>query len=126
MSTRAGDPPSGESPWLRVSPASVTVEIIAHPGASRSAIRSATERGLIVDAHATVERGKANAELIATIAQALDVPRSAVTIIRGKTSRHKTLRIETVRPALLAKRLRSIGNPPRSAISIRSEETTNR
>ena len=38
--------------------------------------------------------GKANKELVAWAAAHFDVPRAAVTIVRGQTSRRKTLRIE--------------------------------
>jgi uncharacterized protein len=115
MSERTGAAPLGDLPWLRVSTDSVTIEIIAHPGSSRSGIRSTTERGLRVDVHAPADRGKANAELIATIAKAVAVPRSAVAIVHGETSRHKTLRINAVEPASIANRVRSIGSPDRPA-----------
>jgi uncharacterized protein len=126
MSIRGGAAPSGEPPWLRVSADSVTIEVVAHPGSSRSGIRSATDRGLIVDVHAAADRGRANAELIATIAKALGVPRSAIAIIRGETARHKAIRIDTAEPASIANRLKSIGSPQRSATIREGEETTNR
>ena len=37
--------------------------------------------------------GKANAALVAWVAELFDVPRSSVTVVRGHTSRQKTLRI---------------------------------
>ena len=50
--------------------------------------------------------GAANAELIAWLAKALDVPKSAITVASGQTARVKTLRIEGAAEAL-ADRLRS-------------------
>ena len=51
--------------------------------------------------------GKANAALIAFVAKTLGLPKGAVTIIRGETSRNKVIRVEgqspaDVRAALLA------------------------
>ena len=42
---------------------------------------------------AVPEQGKANAELIAFLARELDVPRAAVKIVSGETSRLKQVRI---------------------------------
>jgi uncharacterized protein len=126
MNERTGAAPSSGPPWLRVSDDWVTIEIVAHPYSPRAGVRAASERGLIVDVHAAADRGKANAELIATVAKALSVPRSAIVIVRGETSRHKTLRINTVEPALMANRVRSIGDPARTAPGTRGEERTNR
>ncbi|MNL78962.1 hypothetical protein D3C87_2054670 [compost metagenome] len=41
------------------------------------------------------ENGKANKALIALIAKALRVPKSAISLISGETSRKKILRIDT-------------------------------
>ena len=51
--------------------------------------------------------GKANAALIAFVAKTVGVPKGAVTIVRGETSRNKVIRVEgqspaDVRAALLA------------------------
>lgn len=42
------------------------------------------------------EDGKANAAVCKVIAKALGVPKSAVSVTRGETSRHKTVEIEGV------------------------------
>ena len=39
--------------------------------------------------------GRANEELVRWLAKELGVPRSAVTLLRGQTSRSKQLRIDT-------------------------------
>ncbi len=41
--------------------------------------------------------GKANAALLAWLADAFDVPLRAVTLVRGQASRQKTVRIESPR-----------------------------
>ena len=43
--------------------------------------------------------GKANAALIAFVAKTIGVPKGAVTIIRGETSRNKVIRVEGQSPA---------------------------
>ena len=43
--------------------------------------------------------GKANAALIAFVAKTLGLPKGAVTIIRGETSRNKVIRVEGQSPA---------------------------
>ncbi len=42
------------------------------------------------------EGGKANAAVCKTLAAALGVPKSAVRVLRGETSRHKSVEIEGV------------------------------
>jgi uncharacterized protein (TIGR00251 family) len=42
------------------------------------------------------EKGKANAEVCSVVADALGVPKSRVSVVRGATSRHKELEIEGV------------------------------
>ena len=54
------------------------------------------------------EKGDANLELIEYLADQLRVPRSAVMIARGESSRRKTIRIVTHQPAKVAARLRSL------------------
>lgn len=51
---------------------------------------------LSVRTTATPEKGKANEAVLDLLARALDCPRSALTILKGETARHKLVRI--VRP----------------------------
>jgi uncharacterized protein YggU (UPF0235/DUF167 family) len=50
---------------------------------------------------AAPEAGKANAAACALVAGALGVPRSAVRVVRGHTSRHKQLEVDGVGEAEL-------------------------
>jgi uncharacterized protein (TIGR00251 family) len=59
-------------------------------------------RGLVVALHSPPEKGRANDELIDLLARALKLPRVNITLIRGATSRLKTVRIATARPRDLA------------------------
>lgn len=48
------------------------------------------------------EGGKANAAACRVVASALHLPKSAVRVIRGDTSRHKTLEVDGAEPAQIA------------------------
>lgn len=52
------------------------------------------DHAILVRIGAAPVDGAANAELIDTLARALDVPKRAVTIVAGATSRTKRVRIE--------------------------------
>jgi uncharacterized protein (TIGR00251 family) len=92
--------------WLRVRPGEITIEILARPGSSRSGIIGAGPRGLIVAVHAPPAEGRANAEMVAILAKALDIPRSAIELIAGAGSRVKIVRIVSSNPAILAEKVR--------------------
>jgi len=108
----AGDnPPASDIPWMRVAIDEVIIDISARPGASRGGVVGASGGRLIVAVNSRPERGKANAELIESLAREVRVPRSAILIVRGETSRRKTIRIVTHEPARIAARLRQLGKP---------------
>jgi uncharacterized protein (TIGR00251 family) len=62
-------------------------------GAARTMIRGWRDQCLRVHLVTAPERGKANAALIALLAQALGLPKSAISIVRGEHSARKTLAI---------------------------------
>jgi len=96
---------------MRVFKDEVTIEVTARPGASRRGVISASSERLVVGVHSGAQKGKANEELIEYLAGEMRVPRSALIIVRGQTSRRKTIRIVTHEPAKAAERLRRIGRP---------------
>jgi len=106
-----GNPPAGYTPWMRVAGGEVTIEVMARPGASRRGIIRADGDRLVIGVHSRPDKGKANDELIEYLAGELRVPRSALLIVRGETSRRKTIRIVTHEPAKAASRLRQISKP---------------
>jgi len=63
---------------------------------------------LRVRVRAVPDKGKANAAVIMLVAKALDVPRSAVTLVSGDTARLKTIKIEGD-AAALATRIEALG-----------------
>jgi len=104
-----GNSLAADPPWMRVADDEVTIEVTARPGASRRGVISASGERLVVGVHSGPQKGKANDELIEYLAGELRLPRAALLIVRGATSRRKTIRIVTHEPARAAARLRQIG-----------------
>jgi uncharacterized protein (TIGR00251 family) len=63
------------------------------PGASKNALHDVRAGRLRVQIAAAPEKGKANAALIAFLAQTLGLPKSQITLTAGEKSRDKTLRL---------------------------------
>jgi uncharacterized protein len=108
MARASTRPASGSISWLTLGGDRVTIEIVARPGASRAGIVRLDPRGLIIALNAAPEKGKANDELIEYLARELKVARSAIAIIRGETSRRKTVRIEPCDAVAIAARLQAL------------------
>jgi uncharacterized protein len=95
---------------MRVSVDEVVIEVAARPGASNRGVVRAGPDGLVIRLNSAPEKGNANLELIEYLADQLRVPRSAVMIARGKSSRRKTIRIVTHQPEKVAARLRTLAD----------------
>jgi uncharacterized protein (TIGR00251 family) len=76
------------------------------PRAAREGLAGARSGALVVRVSAPPVEGEANAALIRLLARALAVPPSAVTIVRGSTSRDKLVRIVGVSAEQARARLR--------------------
>ena len=86
-----------DMPW-RASGEGVVLHVRATPKASRNAVKGVERMAdghvvLAVAVHALPSDGEANAELIAFLAKALGVRRTAITLAAGSTSRVKRLAI---------------------------------
>ncbi|MGI9117610.1 MAG: DUF167 domain-containing protein [Gaiellales bacterium] len=83
------------------------VEVRLQPRGGRDAVLGERDGAVLIRIGAPPVDGKANAALIAFVAETLGVPKGAVAIVRGDTSRSKVIRVEghdpdAVRAALLA------------------------
>ena len=72
---------------------SFVLEIKVIPNAPKSKIEGWEEGRLKVKIRALPEKGKANAELIALLANVFDLPKSQIELLTGATSRLKRVRI---------------------------------
>lgn len=83
-------------PWARADGDAVVLAIHVQPGAKRSEAAGEHGEALKIRLVAPPVDGKANAALVAFVAQCLDVPRSQVELIGGAASRQKRLRVTGV------------------------------
>jgi len=74
--------------------AACLLEVKAVPNAPRSEIQGWLGEALKVKVHAPPVEGRANEVLCDFLAETLGLPRRAVTVARGDTSRRKMVRIE--------------------------------
>jgi uncharacterized protein (TIGR00251 family) len=69
----------------------IAVKVAA--GAATTAISGWHDQCLRIRLSTAPERGKANATLVALLASALGLSKSAITIVRGQHSAHKTIEV---------------------------------
>jgi Uncharacterized conserved protein len=79
-----------------------TIDVRVIPRASKSGIAGWRGEALLVRLHAAPVEGAANSELIEVLAEALNVPKRAVSIMSGARSRQKRVRIEGVTDEILS------------------------
>jgi hypothetical protein len=71
----------------------VRFEVHAKPRARSSRVAGTREGALVVQLAAPPVDGEANAELVATLAKALEIPRRDVVLVRGESSRTKVVEV---------------------------------
>ncbi|MGC2518957.1 MAG: DUF167 domain-containing protein [Burkholderiales bacterium] len=81
------------SAWARKTTAGWLLAIHAQPGAKKSEVAGIHGDALKVRIAAPPVEGRANAALVAFVAKALGVPRKSVTVVKGDSSRRKTVLI---------------------------------
>ena len=106
---------SGAIPY-RITPEGLALRVRVTPNAGADRIecietRSDGETVLRLRVTAVPDKGKANAAVIALLAKALGVPKSAIELAAGETARLKTLSIKGDSPNLAA-RLDALALPP--------------
>lgn len=84
------------SPLRRQPDGSLTLSLHVQPGAKRSGFAGLHGEALKLRLAAPPVEGKANACLQAFLAEALGVPKRAVSLLSGETSRQKVVRLEGV------------------------------
>jgi uncharacterized protein (TIGR00251 family) len=92
--------------WIAAAPDGCSLAVKATPRASRSEIVGIDSQGLRVRLQAPPVDGKANTALVELLADALDLPRRAVAVVGGETSRLKRVRVAGLTPADVLIRLK--------------------
>lgn len=87
--------------------ANARLTIKVTPNAGKNIIVGFKAGVLSVKVAALPEKGKANKELIDFLAEKLDIKKSAVLVVKGQASRHKTIIIEGMSEDEVVKRLLS-------------------
>jgi uncharacterized protein YggU (UPF0235/DUF167 family) len=83
--------------------ARITVRVT--PRSARDSIEAGAGGVFMVHVTAPPDGGKANAAACRLVAEALDVPKSAVGVVRGRSARVKTFEVEGLSDAEVASRL---------------------
>jgi len=90
-----------DAPWRREEGDGATLALLLNlhvqPGARRTEVAGVHGDALKIRLAAPPVEGKANAALLRYLAEAFGVPQRAVTLVRGETSRQKTVRIAAPR-----------------------------
>jgi uncharacterized protein (TIGR00251 family) len=81
-------------PWRREEGAAIIVALHVQPGAKRTEVAGRYGDALKLRLAAPPVDGKANAALRAFLAEAFGVPVRNISLLRGKTSRDKVVRVE--------------------------------
>lgn len=87
------------------------IEVKVVPGAPRDAIVGLAQGVWRIKVAAPPQEGRANEALMGFIALLLGVPRRQVSLVRGKTSRHKVLAITGVNAEMVETRLAESAGP---------------
>ncbi len=72
---------------------SCTVGVRLRPNAKQDAIETGPDGSLLARVHAPPIEGKANAALIALLAETLDLPKSCISILHGLASKNKLVKV---------------------------------
>src|ERR1041385_1320528 len=92
-------------PYLRAQPDGVLLSIKLQPRASANEIGEALGNELRVKVTAPPVDSAANEALVRFLAEQLDCARNCVELVRGQTSRHKTIKLHKLTADEILKRL---------------------
>lgn len=99
------NPDSGAA-FLRETAGGVVLTLKVIPRSSVNAVAGVQADALKLKITAPPVDSAANAEVVRFLAQVLDVPRSAVQLLRGATSRHKQVQVVGLSGSQLLQRLK--------------------
>jgi uncharacterized protein (TIGR00251 family) len=88
--------PDGSRFGIESTPGGVTIKVYVAPRSSANKILGEHDGALKVALTAPPVEGAANKALVEFLAYTLGVPRSAVSLASGETSRHKTIRVSGI------------------------------
>ena len=91
--------------FLRVQADGVLLAVKLQPRASANEIGDALGNELRIKVTAPPVDAAANEALVKLLAQHLDCPRNRVELMRGRTSRHKTIKLHGLTPEDVVKKL---------------------
>ena len=80
-------------PVVREEAGAVLVDVLVQPRASQVRLGPVRQDRLVVAVTAPPVDGEANRAVVEALARALGVPRTSVEVVRGDTSRRKTVRV---------------------------------
>jgi uncharacterized protein (TIGR00251 family) len=93
--------------WMLVDGKGVTLRLHVQPGAKKTEVVGLHGEALKIRLAAPPVDGKANACLIAFLADALGIARAAIRLVSGETSRAKKVRIDGIDPESARRALRA-------------------
>ena len=85
----------------------VVLNVRVIPRAGRSGLAGTRDNALLVRLNAPPVEGAANAELLDVLAEILDVPKRALTIVSGERSRSKRVMVSGLDAAAVERRIRT-------------------
>jgi uncharacterized protein (TIGR00251 family) len=91
--------------FLRESPEGVFLAIKVQPRGSRNQVQGIHGNELKISVTAPPVDAAANEALLRFLAEQLDCPRGSVQLIRGQTSRHKTILVKGLASARILRKL---------------------
>ena len=100
--------------------ASTRVRLRVSPGAGKAGIVGRHGDAWKVRVTAAPEHGRANEAVLRLVAEALAVPRDALTLVAGHGGRDKIVELTGLGPALVERRLSSAAAPDRARKDRRS------
>lgn len=81
------------APWLRSTAAEVTIDVLVQPRASRPKVGPVHGDRIKLAVTSPPVDGEANAAVIELLSKVLEVPRGALEVSAGASSRRKTIRV---------------------------------